>query len=365
MSAVSPRIAYVISPHGFGHASRSAAVLEALRELRPEIVPHLFTTVPPWFLEDSLGGEYELHPVVTDVGLVQLSPIEEDPPATLEALNALRPFSRTAEPLARAFEEHGCELVVCDISPLGLAAAKLAGRPSVLVESFTWDWIYEPYFEAAPGLEEVAREMTALFATATLHLQTEPACQPARGAISVAPVYREPRSTPAEVRKELGLDRRPLVLISMGGISSSFSFLDRLRDLPGLQFVAFGGTELERRDNLLLLPHRSPVYFPDLVATAEAVVGKLGYSTVAEAWGAGTRYAYVPRPRFPEGPFLAEFVGRHLPGLELDAADFESGDWLGLLPELLDRPRPGRRSQNGARQAAEQLSSLLDASSSR
>jgi hypothetical protein len=99
---------------------------------------------------------------------VQLSPIEEDPLATLDALNALRPFDAAAEPLTRSFMEHRRELVVCDISPIGLAAAKRAGLPSVLVESFTWDWIYEPYFEAAPGLEIIASEMATLFDRADL-----------------------------------------------------------------------------------------------------------------------------------------------------------------------------------------------------
>jgi UDP-N-acetylglucosamine:LPS N-acetylglucosamine transferase len=100
--------------------------------------------------------------------------------------------------------------------------------------------------------------------------------------------------------------------------------------------VVFAGTErLERDGNVLLLPHHSPVYVPDLIAAADAVVGKLGYSTVAEAWGAGARYIYVPRRRFPEGPFLADFVKRRLLGLEVEAAAFNSGDWLDGLPTLL------------------------------
>jgi hypothetical protein len=34
---MTPAIAYFVSPHGFGHAARSVAVMEALRALRPEI----------------------------------------------------------------------------------------------------------------------------------------------------------------------------------------------------------------------------------------------------------------------------------------------------------------------------------------
>jgi hypothetical protein len=353
-------VAYVVSPHGFGHAARSSAVLEALRERCPGVVPHLFTTIPSWFWEDSLGGVYHYHRVLTDVGLVQLSPIEEDAPATLEALAELRPFERAAEPLARAIEEHACELVVCDISPLGLAAAKRCNLPSVLVESFTWDWIYEPYFDGAPGLREVAGEMASLFAATDLHLQAEPFCRPATRAFAVPPVFRRPRASPAEVRRRLSLDG-PLVLVTMGGSSAPFDFpLDRLRDAGEIDFVVFAGTaEEERRGNVVLLPDRSPVYLPDLVATAEVVVGKLGYSTVAEAWGAGTRFVYVPRPRFPEGPSLGSFVAEHLPSLKVEEDAFRRGDWLEALPELLSRPRPERRSPSGAVEIAERLSTIL------
>ena len=358
------RIAYVVSPHGFGHAARSVAVLEALRELRPEIVPQLFTTVPEWFWEDSLGRPYGYHRVLTDVGLVQVSPIEEDPLGTVEALDALRPFVEAAEPLARSIQERRCELVVCDISPLGLAAAKLAGVPSVLVESFTWDWIYESYFDSAPGLRGAASEMAELFEGADLHFQTEPACRPVPTAVQAQPVYRRSRCSATEIRRRLELDERPVVLISMGGISASFGFLDQLAKLPEMQFVAFSGVErLERRDNVVLLPDRSPIPVADLVAAAEVVVGKLGYSTVAEAWGAATRYAYVPRRRFPEGPSLGGFVSRHLPSLEVDPAHFQSGEWLADLPALLDQPVSDARRESGASLIAERLAKMLDGAS--
>ena len=203
---VPTRIAFIVSPHGFGHAARAAAVIEALHRVRPDVRPQIFTRVPTWFWEDSLTGEFDYHDALTDVGMVQKSPIEEDPAATLSALEAIRPLEAAARGLASDLERLGCELVVCDISPLGLAAAKQAGIPSILVESFTWDWIYEPYFEAEPGLREVAREMGELFDGADLRIQTEPVGRPFPGAWVVPPVSRRSRASAEEVRDRLGLD---------------------------------------------------------------------------------------------------------------------------------------------------------------
>ena len=51
-----PRIAVFISPHGYGHASRAAAVMAALADLDAAVEFEIFTTVPPWFFRDSLSA---------------------------------------------------------------------------------------------------------------------------------------------------------------------------------------------------------------------------------------------------------------------------------------------------------------------
>ena len=350
-----PSIAYFVSPHGFGHAARSAAVLNALFARRPELETHLFTTVPPWFWEDSLDGPFEQHSVVTDVGLVQKSPTEEDPLATVERLADSRPFEERSAPLAAELERLECNVAVCDISPLGVAAARRAGVPSVLVENFTWDWIYRSYLDAAPGLEEVAEEMAELYGGVELHVQARPVCRPVEGAKTVAPVFRRRRSADEEVRDALGLPAGGrYALVTMGGIAWRFEGARGLAGPEGLTFVVFAGTdELERHGKVILLPERSPIYLPDLIAASELVVGKLGYSTVAEAWAAGCRYLYVPRPRFPESPLLAAFVDRHLPSRETELDGFSQGKWTARIGDLLERPRPAPRKDNGADRISE------------
>ncbi len=350
-----PTIAYFVSPHGFGHAARSAAVLNALFARRPELQAHLFTTVPEWFWRDSLDGPFVQHPVVTDVGLVQKSPTEEDPRATVERLAAVRPFEERARPLSDELERLDCDVVVCDISALGLAAARRAGVPSILVENFTWDWVYRSYFDVAPELREAAAEMADLYGGAHVRIQTQPICHKVEGSRTVTPVFRRRRSTDEEVREALGLSAESrYALVTMGGTAWRFDGARRLSGPDGLHFVVFAGTaEIERHGHVILLPERSPVYLPDLVAASEVVVGKLGYSTVAEAWAAGCRYLYVSRPEFPESPLLAEFVERYLPSLETGLEGFTTGEWTASLGELLERPRPVSRRVNGADRIAE------------
>lgn len=53
-------IAYFVSPHGFGHAARSCAIMSALQAREPGIGLEIFTTVPRWFFAESLAAAFVL-----------------------------------------------------------------------------------------------------------------------------------------------------------------------------------------------------------------------------------------------------------------------------------------------------------------
>jgi hypothetical protein len=359
------RIAALVSPHGFGHAARTSAVLSELARRRPDLGIDVVTSVPGWFFEASLEGPFRHHLRATDVGLVQPSALVEDPGATVEALERLG-SEAVVTGFARELERLAPDLVLCDVSPFGLEAARRAGLPAALIENFTWDWIYSGYVEVEPRLVPWIERIAAASAGADLRIQCEPICSPLPGATRVPPVARSPRRGPAAVRARLGIaPESRMILVSMGGIDTPGAAGDpgSWRVPEGVELVVPGGGGAEcragRDRRVLLLPHRTPVYHPDLVSAADAVVGKLGYSTVAEAFAAGTRFAYVPRPAFRESAVLERFVRGKLPALELDPEELATGRWLDRLPELLARPRPEPGAAVGAAAAAAALDSSL------
>jgi hypothetical protein len=355
-------VAAFVSAHGFGHAARASAVLDALGRLLPGLRVELFTTVPTWFFAESLAMPFDVHPVQTDVGLVQLGPLEEDLEATADRLDAFLPFDREeVRGLAGQLRRLGCRAVLCDISPFGLEVAKEAGLPSVLVENFTWDWIYRGYDGPPRRLLEHADDLARHFASAVLHLQAEPACAPLASATAVAPVSRRPRHSRRATRDRLGVPRgRPMVLLTMGGTAMDYGRLDRLRDRSDVTFVVAGdGSPCRRGDNFVSLARNSSHFHPDLVHAADLVVGKLGYSTVAETYHAGCRLAFVSRPRFPESPVVARFVTREMASTEVEPAALKSFAWLDQLDHLLDLSPPAQPATNGADQAARRIADLL------
>jgi UDP:flavonoid glycosyltransferase YjiC (YdhE family) len=357
-------VACFVSAHGFGHATRTAAVMAALHRRQPAVRFEVYSEAPAWLFEESVAAGITVnHSVRTDVGLVQNSPLEEDLPGTVSALAAFLPFSAAhVDALVQKVLAADCRLVLCDISPLGIAVAKAAGLPSVLVENFTWDWIYEGYFQREAGLREPARYLRKLFSTVDLHIQTEPVCRPASAAVRVAePVSRRPRQSAAVVKAQLGIEKNEkMVLLTVGGVAHRWEGLHRLLELPGVVFVVPGAAPaFERRHNVVAMPQRSGFYHPDLVAAADAVVGKLGYSTLAETYRAGVPFAFLARRGFRETAPLAAFAEKKMDAVRLPEDALENGGWLEALPALLERPPSASAPGNGDDATAAILASNL------
>jgi hypothetical protein len=360
-------VAYIVSPHGFGHAARACAVMAELHRRRPAIRFEVFTEVPTWFFADSLPPCFSYHRFSSDVGLVQSSPLIEDLQATVGHLDEFWSDGTRVQGIAERLRDLECTTVVVDISPLGLAAANAASLPSILVENFTWDWIYGRYPDAPSELCEHGRRMAELFTSATLRIQTDPICQMSPTAVRVPPVARAPRSDGRTTRAALGVGiDEAMIVVSMGGVPWDYGVFSELEHSSGPWIVVPGGSERKPRrcGRLILLPFHADAYHPDLVAASDVVVSKLGYSTVAEAYRAGAALAYVGRPRFPESPVLARWVEENMVAAEITEAALRNGEWLGVAEELLRAPRRMPEEPNGAMRAAdvilERFGSILD-----
>lgn len=356
------RIAYFVTSHGFGHATRAAAVMDAIAAIDASIQFEIFTTVPSWLFEDSLCVPFTYHALQTDFGIIQTSAFQIDVGATLQHLNRFYPFKqRQVMEISRQIKQLNCGLIVCDIAPLGILVAAAAGIPSVLVENFTWDWIYQEYVSVEERLLSHIHYLQTIFAGADFHIQTEPVCDGRSADLITAPVARRIRTDRQPIRRRFGLTAADkMVLITTGGIPSKYAFFKRLATVPEITFVIPGiGRELQNRTNLVLLPDRSDFYHPDLVNAADAVIGKLGYSTLAEVYHAGVPFGYVPRPNFRESGPMVEFIQREMGAMMIKEAGFLEGIWVAKLNTLFGFARQRPDGCNGADAAGRFIANLI------
>lgn len=357
-------LACFITPHGFGHAARACAVLESIYSQDPSFHFELFTRVPPWFFAESLpSGCFTYHDTLSDIGLVQPSPFVEDLPATLHRLaEYLPPDPAEVDRLAGEISSIGCHAVLCDIAPLGIAVAHVAGLPSILVENFTWDWIYAGYLDQEKGFDRFIPLFHDLFARASIHIQTEPVCEPSpSAALTTGPVSRNPHHPRSETRTHLEVpEDATCVLVSMGGVPFNVTDLTPFGRMDNEFFIIPGGSpRLERRGNLVLLPHHTPIYHPDLVSACDILIGKSGYSTIAEAYHAGIPFGFVSRARFREAGPVGEFIRRKMGGVEIPESAFLDGAWTQALAALRRQPRRTPVGPNGAESIARYILSQV------
>ncbi|HVN52934.1 MAG TPA: hypothetical protein VMT46_01295 [Anaerolineaceae bacterium] len=357
-------VACIISSHGYGHAARSSAVMTAMQQRRPDLKFEIITQVNPPFFQVSFPGKYTCHIEWTDVGLVQNDPFVEDLSGTANRLeDFLSDWDEILQRIHVILRETRSRLVIADIAPIGIAAARAANLPSVLIENFTWDWIYSGY----PGWREQVEKPIHLFAdcfrSATYHIQTIPVCSPDPNSnLLTQPVSRPHRIERGELRASLHIPPgAKVVLITTGGIENRPGFLDRLTGIKNVFFLVPGGSKdrLIVEGGLVAFPHQSTFFHPDLVNASDAVIGKAGYSTIAEVYRAGIPFGFISRENFPESASLEKFIRDEIPGVPIALARFDSGDWLSDLDQILSLPRVECSSPNGADQISDFLLPLL------
>jgi UDP-N-acetylglucosamine:LPS N-acetylglucosamine transferase len=356
------RVAYFISPHGFGHAARATSVMEAIYEIESSIRFEIFTRVPSWFFQESLSVPFSYHSLLTDIGMVQKTPLREDLSKTIQHLDDFLPFEHSLiDHLARQLKGLKCELVICDIAPMGILAAQDAGISSVLVENFTWDWIYQGYASFSEQINNHIEYLARIFDLVSYHIQTEPVCLHLKADLLTLPVSRKVKTPDSKIRRQLRIPvDKKVILITMGGIPEKYTFVKALTSQPGVYFIIPGGSEsMELSENLILLPYHSDFYHPDLVNASDVVIGKLGYSTLAEVYHAGVPFGYICRLNFRESKRLASYIEREMPGISIQEADFHAGNWVSQLPKLLALQRTQRRGPNGSEQIATYICELL------
>lgn len=355
-------IAWFVSPHGFGHAARASAVIAAIHAIDPKIRFHIFTTVPEFFFKESLEpGCFTYHDQLTDIGLAQRSALEPDLPETIRRLDSFLPFDEgEVARLAELLKESRCAAVVCEIAPLGIAVAKAAGIPSIQVENFTWDWIYHEFAGDFPALVPHMDYLRRQFDSVDFHIRALPAVLRGNPHLITPPIGRKSRIPAAEIKSKLGQkmdipQNARVLLITMGGVPEDLPFLHRLGQFPDTFFVIPGSPAFSREGNVIRLPYDSGFYHPHLIAASDAVMGKPGYSTLAEIYLAGVPYGYIARDNFRESRIMEAFIQKEMKGISFSETGYRSGAWLDRLPELLELPRIPRTDaqHDGAAQAAQ------------
>lgn len=376
-------IAYYISGHGYGHATRSLEIVRAL--LAFESTRHIFviTKVAVGFIEEALGefdpDRLSMVNRAIDSGAIQSDALTVDPLATLR--ESTRLYAQREELISResAFLlSCKVDVVACDAPPLACPCAFSIGIPCIIISNFTWDYVYEEMLMNLRGAHPLEREQRSLksgelndiqrmvsackrdISCATLVLQlpgSAPMLSPDVVVKRMPLVSRMSVCCEAITREKLGLPSGMHVLVlGFGGHSNDWSLALEGKETalpPGWMCLVLGacakdvarvnGDDDHRGSRFLPIPKTA--YIPNILECADVMIGKLGYGTVSEAINHRVPLIYVPRINWPEHTWLESLlVGRSClsssgdaprMGLEMPYDDYASGAWGHYLERAL------------------------------
>ncbi|WP_201344608.1 hypothetical protein [Thiohalobacter sp. COW1] len=354
------RLLTAITPHGYGHAAQALVVLETLCARRPDVELHIATNVPEAFLRSRLPHPFRYHAHATDFGLKMSSALEIDLPASAEAYaSQLRLWDSLLEAETRFLDALRPDLLLADVPYLPLAAAQRLGVPAVALCSLNWADIHTHYFHDRPEAGQVRERLLAAYNSARVFLAPEPH-MPMPDLVNlrtIGPLARAGVNRRATIDARLGLapDDR-LVLIALGGVQGRLP-MERWPRTPGLHWLVREDWRVERPDCHAIESLQMP--FTDILTSCDALLGKIGYGTVAECAVNSTPMLYIPRADWPEEPYLADWLGHHGATARIDAGQAETGDFGPTLEALLDQPLPSPPAPSGAQTAAQCLLEML------
>ncbi|MBT6119548.1 MAG: hypothetical protein HOH66_16925 [Rhodospirillaceae bacterium] len=349
-----------ISSHGYGHATQTAPVLNALRARLPGLRLTVATGVPRALLEERIEGPFDLIERRSDFGMAMASAIEVDLEASArryEAIHLAWPAAVEAE--AEWLASIGPDLLLSNVAYLPLAAAERAGLPAVALSSLHWAAIHGHYLPDSPGGAKTQKQIERAYASARAFIQVTPGLAAAFGnrTETVGPIARTGRTRRPELLARLDRpDGARVVLVSPGGIE----FPERIVRLPridGVVWLYHRADDFDRTD--MHAPQALAMPFVDILASVDAVLTKPGYSTVAEAGCLGLPLLYLSRGDWPEERPLIDWLRRHAPVQAIAPDDLATRSFAERLDTLWSMPRPVPAAPTGAEEAADILLEYL------
>tara|TARA_B100000686_G_C16783434_1_gene973538 strand:- start:1386 stop:2402 length:1017 start_codon:yes stop_codon:yes gene_type:complete len=329
-----------------------------LRKLAPHYEVRVKTQIPQEFFTGYLGDTVSWTRQKVDVGCVQKNYLDVDAKKTFLQY---RKFLKTRDAYLQKERDwllkNNVDLVVCDIASFPLKAASMAELPGILVANFTWYDIYS----GLPGSENYRDILGFLkdeYSSATIHFLPQfiikndlPTPKKITGFISL-----KGQSKRKELERQLLIDNKTIVFIYLGFYDVSFMQWKNLELLKDYVFIT--------RD-----PHNNPpknLYvldksfsYPDLIASADLVISKCGYSTLSAAFHHGKPVVACDRDDFCEAEIIRKFIIQNNVGVILQPNLFNACDWGNAIKKASLLTVKNKVCLHGENVVAQEIAKLL------
>jgi uncharacterized protein (TIGR00661 family) len=331
-------ICFYVSDYGYGHATRSIALIRNILTWDPDTHIIVKSEGPFDLLSKSLqDSRISVIRNRNDVS-VPLHHFTEavDVEKTRILLTEWQEsWSDTITGEVRFCKERGVDLIISDIAPQPFLIADDLSIPSMGISNFSWDTIYQ---QLVPEMTGLIHNMRSAYSCATLAciLPFHLPMNAFRKKVSVSLLSRHITVPRDLIREQLGLNKDETIVFFNPRCP-----IDRL----GLNFYK----KISQESIKIIMPsyfaskHPHIIAIPpdetesqNWVAMCDLVVTRCGYSTVSEAVQAKVPLIVWKRPGFIEDDKIVADIHNLGVGRSLDYDQICSLDWI---CDLLNRSR--------------------------
>lgn len=324
-------ICYYVSDHGYGHASRSIAVIRRILNSCDfdEIKIYVKTHYPFNFVRRSLSKKnIKVIKTKNDFGVVfKENSVEVDKDKTSNMLNEwLDSWTSYIQKEKEFYKSHEIDLILSDITPQPLIAAEEMGIPSIIISNFTWYYIFFNLFGKIETTERIKEAYRCAGIGLVLPFNEKMDYIENKKEISL--VTREITVDRSSLRKKHGIsDDESLVYI---GIGKSFapSFLNNLKEInnSNVKYLFSSDIRLSFR-NMVKIPINE-TESQNYLAMCDLIVSKMGYSTVSEAIRAKLPMVLFKRRGWKEDELIGIEIEEMGIGRIISKKSLFKGDWM-------------------------------------
>lgn len=348
-----------ISQHGLGHLAQAAPVLNALRELQPDLELTIWSGLRYAALHARIEGPFEHRHEAADIGLIMHDAMRVDLAASHAAYQTFHAdWPALVKHEAEWLRTQEFDRVFADVAYLPLAAAAQANIESVALCSLNWADITQAYLAQQPGMAVIFRDMITAYSLARVFLQPTPSMPmlqlPSRQ--NIAPIASLGRNRRRELIQKLTLPAAcKLALLGFGGIA--YQGIGRLPELTDVIWLApddWQSDQVIARADIIPFS-RAGLPFLDLLASSDVLLTKVGYGSFVEAAAHAVPILFLDRPDWPETPYLAAWLAEHGNAAAIDEGILFSCQIETVLTDLWCQPRKPAICADGAIQAARHL----------
>lgn len=328
-------ICFYISDYGYGHASRSIAVIRKLLSEYKDAKIYIKNSGAFDHIRHSLPQEnIEVIKNKNDIGVIfRKNSISVDKEQTRRMLiDWISSWEEYIKIEKQFCESRRIDLILSDITPQAFIVANELGIPGIAISNFTWHYIFFNLFGNISAVEQMneAYKLSNLALVLPFNEDMDSFIKQKK----VGLVSREITRGKYDLRRKLGISDSELLVYMGIGMSVDPSFLCNLNklDIPNLKLLVQPDVHLPF-NNVVRIPENE-TETQNYINMCDLVVSKTGYSTASEAIRAKTPFFFIKRDGFKEDDLIGDAIERMGIGRFISMRSFLDGEWLHEIGDL-------------------------------